>query len=79
MYDKLKKRHKEILKVNVQVYLFLINFSDCKTSQISSLGITIPRTREKKTEKKKKKGVVYIPVKCHYHLCHEKNYFQSMV
>ena len=60
MYDKLKKRNKEILKVNVKVYLFLINFSDCKTSQISSLGVTIPRTREKKTEKKKKR-VVYIP------------------
>ena len=59
----LKKRNKEILKVNVEVYLFLINFSDCKTSQISSLGVTIPRTRENKAEKKKKekKGVVHIP------------------
>ena len=51
----LKKRNKEILKVNVEVYLFLINFSDCKTSQISSLGVTIPRTRENKAEKKKRK------------------------
>ena len=51
----LKKRNKEILKVNVEVYLFLINFSDCKTSHISSLGVTIPRTRENKAEKKKKR------------------------
>lgn len=37
-----------MLKVNVQVDLFLINFSDGKTSQISSFGIqAIPRTTEK--------------------------------
>ena len=50
MYDKLKKKKekKEMLKVNVQVDLFLINFSDGKTSQISSFGIkAIPRTIEK--------------------------------
>ena len=79
----LKKRNTEILKVNIQVYLFLINFSDYKTSQISSLGVTIPRTRENKAEKrkerKKRKELCIFPVKCHYHPCHEKNYFQSMV
>lgn len=74
----LKKRNKEILKVNVQVYLFLINFSDCKTSQISSLGVTIPRTREKKLKIKRKELCIF-PVKCHYQLCHEKSYFQSTV
>lgn len=37
-----------MLKVNVQVDLFLINFSDGKTSQISSFGIqAIPWTTEK--------------------------------